>query len=407
MAIRLLLIAVLFLMPLLAVESEWSNCIGNQRCRPCLIQEPTTCGELCEIVERAVSQKISLRAVGNGYSISDIACTEGCLVSMKRLNRILSVDQERRLVRVEAGIALRELNKAIAAYGLALPNQPAIDAISLGGALSTAAHGTGPTGTLSSFVREIELIAADASVHTITPTSDPDLFAAASVSLGSLGIIYAVTLQCEPLFYLKGATFSTTLDQVLPEVQDRRRDFFQFSWNPETDGVAVQHWSRCEPTAEGAVPSYQALPWYTIDPNDKDLFSEIAVPIEQLPEVIKRVRELVASYRAQGATLVDISVRFAQHDRHSLLSPASDGPVAYLAFSLLEGEKFLHLYRELERELYSYGGRPHWGKTHFLTGQMAERLYGSQFHRFAAVKRRVDPLGLFSNEFIQRLLTLR
>lgn len=393
------------LIPALAALFLWTNCIGNQSCYPSVYREPSSLEELCAEIQTAVSQGSRVRAVGNGYSISDVACTDGRLLNLKQLDRILAIDAERRTVRVEAGIPLGTLNERLAAHGLALPNQAAIDGISLGGAVSTAVHGTGHTASLSNFIREIELVTADGLCQRVTMTTDPDAFAAASVSLGALGVIYAVTLQCEPLFYLRPDMTDTTIERVIAEYDDlrQRNDFFQFTWNVETGRVATQQWNRCEPRAAGALPSYKALAWYTIDESDRDLFSEIAVPLASLPAALGEIQELAKRYRAAGATLSHLNVRFVEQDEHALLSPASDGPVACIAFSLLEGEKYLSLYRDFERAMAAHQGRLHWGKTHFLTRETASNLYGIKLERFAAVKKRLDPKGVFSNAFTDRL----
>jgi len=136
------------------------------------------------------------------------------LISLKKLNHILSIDLATMQVRVEAGITIKDLNKQLESYGLSLANQSATAEITLGGALSTASHGTGHTGTFSSFVIEIELMTADGIVHKVSPNSDSHIFNAASVSLGAIGIIYAVTLKCEPLFFVTESLETIEIDPL-------------------------------------------------------------------------------------------------------------------------------------------------------------------------------------------------
>lgn len=323
------------------------------------------------------------------------------------MNRILWVDLEKKLVCVEAGILISELNEKLAAYGLALPNQAAITQISLGGALSTGVHGTGHTGTFSSFLKEIDLITADGSLHKLSPNSDHDAFAAACVGLGSLGIIYSVTLQCEPLFYLNFIQEKTTLEYVLENYKalNDSNDFFQFFWDTDTNDVVINRWNRCEKKDSiDCLPSYKALPWHVIDANDKDLFSEIAVPINSLPLAIDKIGKLIQKYRSLGAKVTDLNIRFVERDVNALLSPASEGPVAYIAFCILEEDKFLALYNDFEDNMMKVHGRPHWGKVNFLDYQKALALYGSNLERFVQVKKRLDPNNVFSNQFINRIL---
>ncbi|MBA3721138.1 MAG: FAD-binding protein [Parachlamydiaceae bacterium] len=388
-------------------QENWTNCLGNQICTPVEYDEPKSLRELCEKVNEAVLKNQTIKAIGNGYSISDIGCTNGRLISLKYLNQIRSIDLEKKLVRVEAGISISELNEKLAVYELALPNQAAITEISLGGALSTGVHGTGHTGTLSSFLREIELITADGTLLKLSPNSDCEAFEAAAVGLGSLGIIYAVTLQCESLFYLRPAQEITTLEYVLESYKtlNDSNDFFQFFWNTDNNSVVINKWNRCEKNdSKDSIPSYKALPWYLIDANDKDLFSEIAVPIDFLAVVVDKIAELIQKYRDLGAKVTDLNIRFVEKDLHALLSPASNGPVAYIAFCILEEDKHLMLYKDLEENMMRFQGRPHWGKINFLDYKKTLQLYGTNLEKFIQVKRRLDPNGVFSNQLINHVL---
>ena len=276
---------------------------------------------------------------------------------------------------------------------------------------STGAHGTGHTGTLSSFIREIELITADGTLHKLSKISDPDAFAAASVSMGSLGVIYAVTLQCEPLFYLRASSEVTDFENVLENYKELHfsNDFLQFAWNVETGNIVVKRWNRCQQKgpqndlSTECMVAYRALSWFVIDENDKDLFLEIAVPIGSLPDAMRTVKKLAQKYQEAGAKIAEINIRFVEQDKYILLSPASDGPVAYITLCISDEDKYLAFFKEFEDALSIYHGRPHWGKIHFLDQQKVVNLYGENLQKFISVKRRLDPKGVFSNPFTDRI----
>ena len=84
-----------------------------------------------------------MRVAGAGHSFSGVVPTDGTLLSLDRLDRVLDVDRDSGLVRAEAGIRLHRLVRELHAHGLALPNLGDIDAQSLAGALVTGTHGTG------------------------------------------------------------------------------------------------------------------------------------------------------------------------------------------------------------------------------------------------------------------------
>lgn len=393
-------------------EMTWVNYLGNQSSTFICYSEPHTLEELCQSIKQAAAKGQTLRAIGNGFSLSDIGCTDGSLVSLKHLNQVLFIDSEKKLVRVEAGITMQALNEYLVSHDLALSNQAAIAQITLGGALSTAVHGTGHSSSLSSFITEIELLTADGTVHKLSKTSHPDAFAAATVSLGSLGVIYAATLQCESLFYLHSNVEITDIESVAKNYMElnQSNDFFQFSWNVATGQVVLSRWNRCPPklqnSSDDCVIGYKALTWHVIDDDDKDLFSEVAVPINFLPKVLIAIKGLVKKFEAAGAKIADINIRFVEQDQDALLSPAFDGPVAYIAFCILEQDKYLAFYKEFEDVMQQYQGRPHWGKINFLDHEKVVNLYGRNLQKFIAVKQRLDPQGLFSNAFTNRIFAL-
>lgn len=394
----------------ISCEATWVNCIGNQACNPSHYYEPSSIDELQFHINHAISEGHKIRVVGGGYSISDLVCTNGYLLSLRKFNQILSIDKNNSLVHVQAGITMMELNERLAEYGLALSNQAAIDKITLGGALAVAAHGTGHTGTLSSFIRKIDLIAPNGKFHSLSLTSDVDAFDAARVSLGALGIIYAVTLQCEPLYYLESVDEVWNIDALILKYRElnEQNDFFSFSWNVETDQAIVTCRNRSKIVGEDLFLSdteicYKALACYTMDENDKDLFSEIAIPIDNLPEVIKKIKNFAKEYLTNSIKIADIVVRFVDADNQSFLSPAANHSVAYLTMSIPIENNSVSFYKRFEDLLLEDGGRPHWGKTNYLDYEKAIYLYGNNLEKFISVKQRLDPQGVFSNDFIDRI----
>ena len=142
---------------------EWVNWSGSQRATPTRFERPRTRAELAEAVARGPGP---VRVAGAGHSFSAGAVTDGTLLSLDALDRVLDVQDG--LVRVEAGIGLKALSRELHARGLAMPNLGDIDAQSLAGALATGTHGTGTKlPNLSGQVAGVELILADGSERTI------------------------------------------------------------------------------------------------------------------------------------------------------------------------------------------------------------------------------------------------
>ena len=126
-----------------------------------------------------------MRAAASGHSFTDIACTDGVMVRLDRLNRVLDVDRASGgWRRSRAAIVLRDLSEALYDAGLALENLGDIDVQTIAGAISTATHGTG-----AALRQHLEPGRGDragdwrtASLVECSRDSDPDLWRAARVS---------------------------------------------------------------------------------------------------------------------------------------------------------------------------------------------------------------------------------
>src|SRR5947209_847002 len=97
-----------------AARASWRNWAGDERCRPSRRASPEGPGELAAEISRAVAEGLRVRVAGAGHSFSDVALSDGLLVSMERMRRLLDVDPSSGLVRVQAGITIGELSRQLA-----------------------------------------------------------------------------------------------------------------------------------------------------------------------------------------------------------------------------------------------------------------------------------------------------
>ncbi len=74
----------------------WRNWAGDQQCVPAAVERPGTVEELQEVVSRAAARGGQVRAAASGHSFTDTACTDGVMVRLDRMNRVLDVDPARR-----------------------------------------------------------------------------------------------------------------------------------------------------------------------------------------------------------------------------------------------------------------------------------------------------------------------
>ena len=126
-----------------------------------------------------------VKVAGAGHSFTDIACTDGVMIDMSAMRRVLAVDGNE--VTVEAGITLHDLGEELRARDLAMENQGDVDPQTLAGAISTATHGTGGGfGNLPSQVTGVRLVTGTGELVDVR---ERDELRAARVSLGALGAI--------------------------------------------------------------------------------------------------------------------------------------------------------------------------------------------------------------------------
>jgi FAD-linked oxidoreductase len=421
----------------------WANWAGDQRCAPAVIERPSAVGEVVGAIERAVSAGRSVRAAGSGHSFTGAALTDGTLVVPDRMAALIDADATGGLVRVQAGMTLHALSAALAARGLALANLGDVDAQTVAGAIATATHGTGGAlPNLSADVAAVQLVTADGAVRDI---DGGDELLAARVAVGALGVITEVTLRAVPAFTLRGIDAPAPLADVLDGLQERvdgHRHFELFVF-PHADAALTR---TNDPTDEPPRPRSRARAYADDVLVANRAFQAVCLAGRAAPRAIPRLNRLVTRL-AGSSTRVDrsdrifvtprlvrftemeyalpraaagpalraikataeryainfpIELRFAAGD-DALLSPAHERDSAYIAVHAFKGMAWEPYFREVEAIADEHEGRPHWGKRHFQTARTLAARYPA-WERFAAVRDRLDPEGVFTNAYTDRVL---
>jgi D-arabinono-1,4-lactone oxidase len=129
---------------------------------------------------------------------------------------VLQVDEESRVIKVQAGRRMTDLNATAKEHGLTMPNLGSIDVQSIAGAIATCTHGSSLRhGILSQWVQSLRLVLANGAVVRCSKTQNLDLFQAALVSLGALGIIVEVEYQMVPATNIEWVQTLKPLDHIL------------------------------------------------------------------------------------------------------------------------------------------------------------------------------------------------
>lgn len=181
-------------------QSTWARTFHSS---PELYIQPESIEEIEQVVNLARKYRRRIATVGCGHSPSSLICTSSWLVNLDRFNKILSVDKEKCVVTMQSGIRLFSLGEELNKHGLAMPNLGSINDQSIAGAVSTGTHGsTLRHGIISESILSLKITLSNGKTESCSPTQNEELFRAALISLGALGIITEISFQAVPEFTL-------------------------------------------------------------------------------------------------------------------------------------------------------------------------------------------------------------
>lgn len=422
---------------------NWSKRIHWQ---PGRIVYPRSEAEICDIVQRAAESRQTVRIIGSGHSFNPLWVTEEVLISLDEYQGLVSVDAERHLVVVKGGTKLRLLGELLFERGLAMENMGDIDAQSIAGTISTGTHGTGLTfGSISTQVRALRFVNGRGEIVTCSATQQPDLFSAAQVSLGALGVITQVTLQCVPAYKMQLWSQKEELPRVLDTWRERHIEHrnFEFYWFPYTQLA----WTKTADLADGRPDKVGMANYLTEYLLENYLFKVLCEGARVFPSLHETVARISASsiptvrkvFHSHKVYATQRLVRFNEME-YSLpleahetvfreivrtvnrrkfrihfpienrvvqgdditLSPAYGRDSAYIACHVYHRKDWRPFFTAVEEIFLAHAGRPHWGKMHSLqAAALAERY--PRFADFLVHRAGQDPDGIFLNDYLKSL----
>ncbi|MBD0744577.1 D-arabinono-1,4-lactone oxidase [Streptomyces sp. CBMA152] len=431
-----------------ASNSTWRNWAGNVTARPVREVSPASAAEVAAVVRRAAEDGLKVKAVGTGHSFTTAAATDGVLIRPDLLTGIREIDRTAMTVTVAAGTPLKRLNAVLAREGLSLTNMGDIMEQTVAGATATGTHGTGrDSASIAAQITALELVTADGSLLTCSAKENPEVFAAARIGLGALGVVTAITFAVEPEFLLTAREEPMTFDRVTGEFDElfAENEHFEFYWFPHTGNCntkrnnrsagpaapagRVSGWIEDELLSNGvfqlacslgrAVPAtipaiarissralsartYTDIPYkvFTSPRRVRFVEMEYALAREDVVDVLREVRALVD--RSGLRVSFPVEVRTAPADDIAL-STASGRDTAYIAVHLYKGTPYQAYFTAVERIMTAHGGRPHWGKVHTQDAEYFAEAY-PRFGEFTALRDRLDPERRFANAYLRRVL---
>ena len=390
-----------------------------------------------EEVQQLIKKLDKAKTLGTRHCFNDIADSKHNLISTKELNKVVSIDEQRKTVTVEGGIKYGELAPYIESKGFALHNLASLPHISVGGAITTATHGSGvKNGNLSSAVTGIEFVDAGGNVHALSKEKDGEKFNAAVVGLGAIGVLTKVTLQLQPTFSVKqyvyehlpmaqlkehfehivSAGYSVSLftdwqGDTINEVWIKAIDSDNFKAEPEFFGakaatknmhpIAALSAENCTDQMGVPGPWYERLPHFKMGftpSSGVELQAEFFVPKQNAVDAIFAVAKLG---KQVGPHLFITEIRTIAADDF-WMSPCYKQDSVAIHFTLKqEIPEVMQLLPTIEKTLAPFKAKPHWGKLFIYTHADLLNRY-EKMPAFLKMIKEYDPNGKFRNAFLDK-----
>ncbi|WP_297508070.1 D-arabinono-1,4-lactone oxidase [uncultured Caulobacter sp.] len=418
----------------------WRNWSGVQHAYPAARLAPKDEAELATALKTA---QAPIRPVGAGHSFTALAPTDGTLLSLDAMSGVAGWEGDEAVVRT--GTRLGALGPLLAQKGRALPNLPDINKQSLGGALGTATHGTGTKiRALHGDVTALRLVTPSGKVIDADETKNAEVFQAARVSLGALGVITQVRIKTSANRRLRRRVWLESFEEALAKAEGRwatHRNFELYAVPFTGLAVNISHDETDDPAQPRgpeqdtqflealrglrnllgfATPLRKAAahallastpPETAVDEGWKLLSTERPVrfnemefhlPVEHQLAALAEVVRTIEKERPDVFFPIEVR-RIAPDD--AWLSPFQGGPRGSVAVHAYYRDDFSFLYQLVEPIFRRYDGRPHWGKLHSLNGGQLEAIY-PRWKDFLAVRRDLDPEGRMLNPYLKGLFGL-
>ncbi|MFP3911544.1 MAG: FAD-binding oxidoreductase [Desulfobacteraceae bacterium] len=208
--------------------SEYGTDATRLSFMPDAVVFPRDSDEVSQILALATRHQVPVipRGAGSGMSGGALPVQGGLVMAMNRLDRILAIDADNLIVRVEPGVITAHLQQAVEALGLFYPPDPAsLDISTIGGNVAECAGGLRAVkyGVTRDYVLGLKVVLPtgeilDTGVQTMKGVAGYDLTRLIIGSEGTLAVITAVTLRLIPKPEAK-ATMIAFFPQVSAAVQ--------------------------------------------------------------------------------------------------------------------------------------------------------------------------------------------
>ncbi|KAK1910346.1 hypothetical protein P3342_006622 [Pyrenophora teres f. teres] len=403
------------------VHHTWARTFHS---RPELYIRPQSLQEIQKVVNLARRMRKRLVTVGCGHSPSDLTCTSAWMINLDDYKQVLKVDKDNKTMTVQAGIRMHNLNLQAKDHGLTMPNLGSIDVQSLAGAISTATHGSSYNhGLLSDRVQSLRIVLANGQAVRCSPQQSPDLFRAALVSLGALGIIVEIEFQMVEANNVEWVQTIRPMEDVLAEWENglwTTSEFTRVWWLPYMKRAVV--WRADKTKKKDRKAQYS---WYggSVGFHTYHILLWIS---QYVPRFLPWVEWFVFGMQygfKDGAIVSAVGEQRTELLMNCLYSqfvnewsiPLEKGPEALTRLTnWLHGDeqssgipfstKGLYVHSPIEVRVANTG-RPHWAKNfQSVDHAYLSTAYGSDLDEYNRIRSEVDPEGMFLGAWHRRTI---
>jgi alditol oxidase len=392
-----------------------------------------------EQAQEFVRKHARLKVLGTRHCFNHIADSTDEFLSLRPMDKVLSLDAQARTVTIPANMSYGQLSPYLHEQGFALHNLASLPHISVAGACATATHGSGEkNGNLATSVSALEMITASGDIVKLSRKQDGEGFSGVVVGLGALGVITKITLDLLPTFMVKQYVYENLPLSELQEhfdaieasgysvslftdwqkkrinevwIKSRVEAGQSFNATPDFFGAKLAT-KNLHPIAELSAencteqmgvpgPWYERLPHFRMGftPSaGNELQAEYFVPRHHAVEAIlaiERLRDQVTPH-----LLISEIRTIAADDRW--MSPCHKQPSVTIHFTLKpDWPAVRNLLPVIERELAPFQVRPHWGKLFTVSPERLKASY-EKLPDFIELTKKYDPHGKFRNDFLNK-----
>ena len=223
---------------------------GDQECimnwsmtelSPCYVFKARDIAGVMHALAAARMRGLPVIPHGSGHSYTDAALnTNGVIIDVTGMRRILSWDPERGIMQVEPGVTLRDVVHIALADRWWPAVTPSTADATIGGCVAMNVNGKNAwkCGSFGEHLLSLTVLLANGQELTLSPESNPQLFQALVGSAGLLGIITSITLQLQRITSGNADIFvrsAASLDEIFSIFQEEQSADFLEGW---IDGFA-------------------------------------------------------------------------------------------------------------------------------------------------------------------------